>query len=58
MALVSPSQECGDSNDYSDNGGKSHRGRPKYRKLSTTPTTCTAKNTQPSAPIAAGAEVI
>ena len=31
-------------------------GTPKYRKLSTTPTTCAAKKTQPSAPIAAGFE--
>jgi hypothetical protein len=32
MALVSPSQECGDSNDYSDNGGKSHRGQAKIQE--------------------------
>src|SRR6516162_1619005 len=31
-------------------------GGPKYRKLNTTPASCTTKNTQPSAPITPGAD--
>src|SRR5215469_5921940 len=45
-----PTQQAADSTESAIAGG------PKYRKLNTTPASCTTKNTQPSAPSTPGAD--
>src|SRR6202044_2553657 len=51
-----PASHAADPTTTATSADSTIAGKPKYRKLSTTPPTCTPKNAQPRAPIVAGAD--